>query len=325
MSAIGQRRIGRSAATAVVFIVAAAGTLTGCAWRFDQGKEFQDDRTETAAVSEIQLIGGDGSITVARGTGTTTQIHRTVWYRTHKPDGRQDRIDGTALVLDTTCGRDCVVSYEVTVPAEVNVSGHLDTGQVDLAQVGTVAVETEDGGIAVRGASGDVTVQTDTGPIRLETVAGKVTARTQDGGIVVRAGAKDVTAETDTGPIKLTDVAGAADLRTGDGGISLDRIGGQVTAETDTGPIKGTNLGGAKTLAKTEDGSITLTLTTAQDVEATTGTGPISLTVPPAAGGYRVRAETDNGPTSVHVPDSPTGTRSLTLRSTDGGITVDQA
>jgi DUF4097 and DUF4098 domain-containing protein YvlB len=98
-----------------------------------------------------------------------------------------------------------------------------------------------------------------------------------------------------------------------------------VTAETDTGPIKGTNLGGAKTKARTEDGSITLRLTTAQDVEATTGTGPISVTVPPWAGGYRVRTQTSTGPTDVHVPDSPTGTRSLTLSSTDGGITVDEA
>ena len=50
-----------------------------------KGKKFQDDRTETAAVSEVRLVGGDGSITVTRGTGTTTQIHRTVWYRNHRP------------------------------------------------------------------------------------------------------------------------------------------------------------------------------------------------------------------------------------------------
>jgi DUF4097 and DUF4098 domain-containing protein YvlB len=316
--------IGRGTAVAAV-IIAAAGTLTGCTWRFDQGKEFQDDRTESATVTEVQLIGGDGSVTLTRSTGTTIQIHRKVWYRGHRPDGRQDRVDGTALVLDTRCGRQCVVSYEVTVPAEVNVSGHLDTGPVDLAGVGTVAVDTGDGSIAVRGASGNVTVQTDTGQIRLETVAGKVTARTQDGGILVHTGAKDVTAETDTGPIELTDIAGAAELRTADGGINLDGIGGPVTAETDTGPINATNLKGAKTLARTEDGSITLRLTTAQDVEASTGTGPISVTVPPFAGGYHVRTQTENGPTSVQIPDNPTGTRSLTLKSTDGGITVDQA
>jgi hypothetical protein len=315
--------IGRGAVATMIIIVA-AGTLTGCAWRFEQGDEFQDDRTESATVNEVRLVGGDGSVTVTRGTGTTTQIHRTVWYRNHKPSDRQDRVDGTALVLDTRCGRDCVVSYAVTVPAEVTVTGHLDTGPVDLSGVGAVAVETEDGSIAVRNASGDVTVQTDTGPIRLETVAGKVTARTHDGGIIVRAGAKDVTAETDTGPIRLTDVAGAADLLSSDGGISLDGIGGPVTAETDTGPINGANLNGTRTLAKTEDGSITLRLTTAQDVQATTGTGPILVTVPPFDGGYRVRTQTSTGPTDVRVPDSPAGARTLTLSSADGGITVNQ-
>ena len=99
---------------------------------------------------------------------------------------------------------------------------------------------------------------------------------------------------------------------------------GPVSVSAVTGPIKGTNLNGTRTLARTEDGSITLRLTTAQDVDASTGTGPISVTVPPFDGGYRVHTQTETGPTSVHVPDSPTGARSLTLSSTDGGITVDQ-
>jgi len=306
--------------------MAAAGTLAGCGeWSVNPGYVFEDDRAETATVGEVRLAGGDGAVTVSRGSGTATQIHRKVWYRDTKPTGRQDRLDGTILLLDTRCGRNCSVSYTVTVPAQANVTGHLDTGPIDLTGVGTVDLDTHDGSIEVRDASGNVAVQTDTGPIRLSSIAGTVSARTHDGSITVRTSAKTVTAETDTGPISVTDVTGTVTARTTDGSISLDLVAGAVAAETDTGPIDGKGLGGPHTSARTSDGSITLTLSTALDVVARTGTGPITLTVPQAEGGYRVQTRTTTGPTTVNVAHNPAGARSLSLSSDDGSITVNPA
>jgi hypothetical protein len=275
--------------TGLVAAMVAAGMLAGCGdWSINAGHEFEDDRTETTPVDEVRLAGGDGAVTVSRSSGSVTRIHRTVWYRDTRPTGRQDRLDGSTLLLDTRCGRNCSVSYTVTVPARVNVSGHLDTGPIDLTAVGTVYVDTHDGGIEVRDASGAVAVRTDTGPIRLSSIAGTVTARTDDGSITIRTSAKAVTAETDTGPISVTDVAGTVAARTG-------------------------------------DGSITLTLSTAQDVIARTGTGPILLTVPPVEGGYRIQTRTTTGPTAVNVSNNPAGARSLSLSSDDGSITVNPA
>jgi DUF4097 and DUF4098 domain-containing protein YvlB len=310
----------------LVAVMAAAGTLAGCGeWSINAGHTFEDDRIETATVDEVRLAGGDGAVTVSRGSGTAIQIHRNVWYRDTRPTGRQDRLDGSTLLLDTRCGRNCSVSYTVTVPAQVNVSGHLDTGPIDLTGVGTVDVDTHDGSIGVRAASGSVAVRTDTGPIQLSSVAGTVTARTHDGSITVRTSAKAVTAETSTGPISVTDVAGTVAARTADGSISLDQVAGAVTAETGTGPIEGTGLAGPRTSARTSDGSITLTLSTVQDVVARTRTGPITLTVPPADGGYRLQTRTTTGPTTVNVTTNPAGARSLSLSSDDGSITVNPA
>lgn len=307
----------------LVAIIAAAGTLAGCGeWSINPGHEYEDDRTETATVDEIRLAGGDGAVTVSRGNGTATQIHRNVWYRDTKPTGRQDRLDGSTLLLDTRCGRNCSVSYTVTVPAQVNVTGRLGTGPIDLTGVGTVDVDTHDGSIEVRDASGNVAVQTGTGPIQLSSIAGTVTARTDDGSITVRTSAKAVTVETDTGTISVSGVAGTITARTGDGSISLDDVTGAVTAETDTGPIDGTGLAGPRTSARTSDGSITLTLSTVQDVVARTGTGPITLTVPQVDGGYRLQTRSATGPTTVNVTSNPAGARTLSLSTDDGSITV---
>jgi hypothetical protein len=317
---------GRGAA-GVAAIVVTVGALAACSWSFNvgDGKEFEDDRTQTATVQDVRLDGGDGGVSIQRGTGSTVRIHREVWYRDSKPTARGDHMDGNTLVLDTRCGRNCAITYRVTVPAQVNVSGHLDTGPIELSKVGTVAVDTNDGGITVRDAAGNVTAQTDTGPIRLENIAGTVTARTNDGGIKVQKSAKAVSVETDTGPIQLTDVTGAVAARSEDGGIRLERIAGQVTAETDTGPIDGRDLGGARTVARSSDGGIRLRLSTAQDVEASTDTGPITLAVPEFSGGYQVHASTTNGSTSVNIATNPAGALTVTLSSQDGGITVNSA
>jgi len=316
--------MGRPTGIAAMF-VAVAALSAGCDVSLDSGHEFSDSRTEMATVTEIRLDGGDGAITIERGGGTSVQIERHVWYRASKPSARSDRLDGTTLVLDTRCGRNCVIGYTVKVPTEVNVSGHLDTGPIDLTGVAAVTVDSDDGSIDVRNASGDVSARTDTGPIRLETIAGTVTSRTSDGSISVSNASKAVVAATDTGPIDLVKLAGTVEARTNDGSITMDAIAGSVQAQTDTGPIQGTNLGGTSTVARTLDGSITLKLSTAQDVEARTTTGPISLVVPALDGGYRVQTRSETGPTAVNVASSPTGTRYLALASRDGSITVNSA
>lgn len=313
--------MGRTAGIAAA-VIAAAALSAGCSVSFGSGHEFSDNRTEDATVTEISLDGGDGAITIQRGSGTSVQIERHVWYRAAKPSGRSDRLDGTKLALDTRCGHNCVVSYTVSVPTEVDVSGHLDTGSITLTGVGEVTVDSNDGSIQVQRAAGDVSARTDTGPIRLEAVSGTVTARTSDGSINVSDAAKDVIVATDTGPINLAKLAGTVEARTSDGSITMDGIAGSVEAQTDTGPISGKNLSGPTAAARTSDGSITLKMSTAQDVEARTTTGPIWLEVPPFDGGYRVQARSATGPTAVNIASNPSGTRSLALATQDGSITV---
>jgi hypothetical protein len=303
-------------------VLVATGALAGCAFSFDENRTFSDDRTDNATVHDVRITGGDGAVTLRRTAGFAVQIHREVSYHGSKPAGRQDRIDEGTLLLDTSCGRGCVISYRVLVPERVNVVGQLDAGPIDLTDVDTVTVGTQDGSIAIQDAAGDVTVRTDTGQIDLESITGTVAALSQDGSITATTLDKSVTAVTDTGPISLTDVTGTVSARTKDGAITIDRVNGSVTAQTDTGPISGEGLAGTRTRAETSDGSITLRLTAAQDVDAHTVTGPIELTVPPTDGGYRVQTKTNTGSTAVNIATNPSGTHSLVVNSEDGAITI---
>lgn len=311
----------RELAVTVVAMVAVAG-LAGCGAAIGLGgKQFTDDRVESAGVTAVRLAGGDGAITLRRGTGSGIQIHRTVWYRHDRPQHRADRVEGSTLVLDTTCGRDCTFGYSVTLPAQYSVSGQLATGPVDVSGVSTVDVKTNDGSIKVRDASGNVNVTTGTGPIDVRN-APSVDARTNDGGISVHNVTGAVVAKTGTGPIDITTANGNVEATTTDGSIKLTGVTGTVTARSRTGQITGTGIGGKRTEARTVDGAIALRFSVAQDVEAHTSTGPITVSVPPATEGYRVQAHANTGPTRIDIATVPTGGRLLNLSTKDGSITV---
>ncbi len=305
-------------------VVAVVGTpaLAACSVTFDSGgPRFEDDRTETRPVSEIRISGGDGSITVQRGATDGILIHRKVSYRGDQPTTRSDRVEGSALILDTDCAKHCSASYTVTVPKELKVTGRIGTGSIDLRGVTGVEVATSDGSISVHNASGKVVVKTGTGAVEVRDVAAAVEARTSDGPVTVE-NAGDVTAETGTGAVELLRVA-AANVHTSDGSVKVDGVSGDLAARTGTGEIEGVNVGGTRTTARTADGRINLRLTTVQDVEARTSTGAITLVVPTTGGGYRVQAQAATGSTKVNVPTSPTGGHQLNLSTQDGSITVD--
>ena len=318
------RGTARPAYGLVAAVVVVAG-LSGCDVAIGlNSKQFTDDRVESAPVTAVRVAGDDGLVTLRRGSGPGIQIHRQVWYRHDRPQQRADRMEGSTLVLDTKCGRDCSFGYTVTLPAEVSVTGHLGTGPIELNGVSTVDVSTNDGSIKVRDASGKVSVKTGTGPVDVAN-APTVDATTKDGSISVRNIAGAVVAKTGTGPINITDAKGDVDATTTDGSIDLTTVAGKATARTGTGPINGTGISGTRSELHTSDGSITLQFSTAQDIEAHTNTGPITLTVPPSDQGYRVQTQTDSGPTQIDIATVPTGGHLLNLSTKDGSITVRSA
>src|SRR5690242_2531306 len=85
------------AGTALVGLAGLA-VLTGCR---ALGEKFSDSRTESASINEVRIQGSSGSVQLE--PGSTTQIDRTVYYQDSKPAGRNDRVEGHVLILDTTC------------------------------------------------------------------------------------------------------------------------------------------------------------------------------------------------------------------------------
>jgi hypothetical protein len=248
-------------------------------------RAYDDDRTETATLTEIALSGGDGSLTVEPGAGPATLIKRHLRYQRRERPQPADRTDGSVLRVDTGCGRDCAIDYVVLVPNRVKISGISDTSAVDLRSVGAVTLDVHAGSVTVNGADGAVSVH---------------------GG---------------HGAVEVFDAKGNVTVRTSSGAIRVHRAGGTVSASANAGQVEVRDSAGEQVTVETSHGAIAVVLNHAQSVQATSHNGAIKVTVPGGAP-FDVRATTHQGGTRVEVPSTPGAPNVLELSSEHGEIAV---
>jgi len=185
-------------------IAATTTTLTGCAGVLGARLTYND--TEQAKVTEVALSGNGGNVIITTGAVQQTTIKRVV--RGSSNPGESYRMAGTTLNLDTSCGSDCRVSYEIQAPVGVAVRGRLTTGDIALDGVGVADVELTSGNVAVRNATGAVRVHTTSGDIEVLDAKGTVTAQTASGNVraMNAGGAVDVSSTSGDVDVKITAV-----------------------------------------------------------------------------------------------------------------------
>jgi hypothetical protein len=200
----------------LALIAATTATLTGCAGVVGARMTYED--TVKTKITEIQITGGNGDVLVRTGAGDQTAIKRIVRRSTNP--GESYRLAGTVLQLDTSCGNNCQVSYEIQAPAGVAVSGELRSGDVQLTGVGTTDL---------RLTSGDITVRDATGPVQLRATSGDI--RVLDAKSTVKV-------QSTSGDIQALNAGGAVDLKLTSGDITAKlAVPASVTAQTTSGDV----------------------------------------------------------------------------------------
>ncbi|MFG1996048.1 DUF4097 family beta strand repeat-containing protein [Actinoplanes sp. NPDC048988] len=201
----------------LVLIGAATAALTACGGVVGATLTYND--VEKAKITEIRLSGGAGDVSITTGSVTETTIKRVI--RNSSDPGDSYRLDGSVLLLDTSCGADCSVSYEVEAPAGVTVRGDLRSGDVNLTGIGATDLKL---------TSGDINVHEPAGPVLIRATSGDVRV----------LNAKDkVTVQSTSGDVNVLDAAGALDLRITSGDINASlTTPASVKAQTTSGDVQ---------------------------------------------------------------------------------------
>lgn len=213
-------------------IAATTTTLAGCTGVLGARMTYND--TESGKITEIVLDGGSGDVAVTTTTAQLTTIKRVV--RGSSNPGESYKLTGTTLSLDTTCGPDCSVSYEIQAPAGVAVRGELRSGDIGLDGVGATDVRLTSGNVIVRNATGPVQVRSTSGDIQVLDAKGAVTAQATSGNVQATnvGGAVDIRSTSGDVDVKLS-AANSVHAVASSGNVSVVLPQGSYKISTDTG------------------------------------------------------------------------------------------
>jgi len=217
-----------AAATATLILLSGCDTLSY--------RELDYDNTEAIRITRITVRPGSGDVTV-RGSGSAPEVRikRAVRYQGEQPETRY-QINGDELVLDTSCGHRCGISWDVTVPEGVAVRGETGSGNIVLSQVGAVDVKLGSGDISVTAARGEVRAETGSGDIAVVDASGAVRLRASSGRVEARRLAAGVDAQTSSGDVTVElDQPASARVHAGSGNVELTVPEGRYRVRTSTG------------------------------------------------------------------------------------------
>lgn len=181
--------------------------------------------------------------------------------------------------------------------------------QVEVEVPAGIAVEatTKIGSVALRGTSGDATVRTGAGEVRVERCL--VLAATTGAGDLSVGSCTGGSATTGTGGVLVSSSEGELHARTGAGDLRVEAASGTVTASTGAGDIRLGLLAGSAE-CRSGAGSVTVTVPRGEPVwlDLSAGLGSVRKDVEPVgapADGQphlRVRARTGLGDVTVRHP-----------------------
>lgn len=227
-----------------ITVVASGLLVSACDWGDFADEKFTDHESLTQSISEVRFSNDSGDVKIT--VGDQLEVRRTVGYNETKP-GKTYRVDGGALVLEECKERDCWVSYDVTVPEGTKVSGHLDSGNVEVTGAASVNVAAESGDVTVRDVAGEVNASAQSGNVSLSGIGGAVVAGAESGNVTVGVTTPvAVTATTQSGNVDVTvpDDEYQVDIQTD----SMDNITNDL----------GDDSSGPKITLRAESGNVTL-------------------------------------------------------------------
>jgi hypothetical protein len=272
---------------------------------------------DTPAPIAVTLEVGVGHVRIAASDRSDTVVE----VRPSDPDDESDvkaaqqvgvefaggmlRITGPKRVFDFS-RRPRSVDVSVDLPAGSQLSAHLQLGDVRCAgRLGECRVRT----------TGNVWLER-TGPLRLHTGFGNVTADTVAG---------DAEISTGSGSIQIGEVEGSAELKNSNGDTTIDAVTGDVRVRSANGDIR-VERAGAGVEAKTANGSIRLGEVARGSVVLGTAAGDLEIGVAEGTAAW-LEVNTGFGQVrnlleSASRPDDAAETVEVRGRTSYGDITI---
>ncbi|MCX5194420.1 DUF4097 domain-containing protein [Streptomyces sp. NBC_00249] len=187
---------------------ALAGVLlvSGCSFA-EEGRmrTASADATVAGAVTAVELTGvRRGSVEVTPGSGPGVVVHRTVHYRGDRTPTPGQQVSHGVLTFSEGCADTCWTDYRLEVPASAKVKVGNSSGRITVTGVAAAELDSD---------SGDVRAERIAGPLKVRTSSGDITGTALNGPEAeVRSGSGNATLGFTRAPDSVSVTATSGDV-----------------------------------------------------------------------------------------------------------------
>jgi hypothetical protein len=295
-------------ATAAVLAVPGARLLTSPGLHIQPGQNAAVTRhfSPSVPITSLDVQSPGGLVQIRAGSGPGVAVTERISYDkpAEAPAVQNSVSRGRLTLADPACDTsDCSVSFTVTVPSTMFATVTTEGGPVVISGLAGADVDSGGAPVTLSHISGTLTVGTDGGMLRLTGVTGTVHA------------------DTGGGPLSAAGIDGLATISTDGGALNVNGLTGSLQADSGGGPATLTGVSAPAAIITTGGGAGRVVFAAAPTlVTLSTDGGPAALGVP--GGPYALNTDSDGGPQSVSVASDLSASRSLTVNSGGGSLTV---
>lgn len=166
------------------------------------------DATVAEAVTAVEVTDARaGSIEVTPGAGPGVTVRRTVRYRGDTVPTPGQQVRAGVLTFSNGCSKSCSVDYRLEVPASATVRLESSSGRITVTGVAAAELEAE---------SGEVRAERITGPLKIRTSSGGVSATGLSGPSV------DIRSSSGDAQLDFAKAPSSVDVETSSGDVTLE-------------------------------------------------------------------------------------------------------
>lgn len=233
-------------------------------------------------------------------------------------------VAGVVTAVPLLVGRPFSQDYRADAGAAVRIE--VENARIDVAPGSTEEVTVEVTG-SYSGSRPEFQVGTAGDETRIEGgCRGGILVRCDLRLLVAVPASSDIIVRGTNGQVSVGSVDGAVDVETRNGRLDVADTTGPLTLATTNGGIQLEAVESARVTARTTNGGIEMDFAGPPSVvDARSTNGGITIRVPDDGEDYFLDTDTTNGPIDDdEVPTDRTAERTITARTTNGGITVER-
>jgi len=296
-------------------IVIALGVLLPVSHLAFASESRTADRTlSVTAEVDLDVISNPGGVTITTGSAASVHVHAVIRpmygeadlgladaniraLEQNPPIEQQGNRIRVGYVGNRELLRGVSIHFDIETPRDTQIRAHTTSGGIRIDGIaGPVSADSSSGRIEISNVAADIVIRNSSGAVVVRSPGGRVSARNNSGGIQVIGAHGPVDVETTSGRTEVSEVRGDVRSRTHSGGISIDNATGTVVANNHSGSIDVFQHTGP-VQAETKSGAIRIAQISPAAITARTDSGPIKVDL--AGGrGYMIDAQSDSGKVS---------------------------